>query len=340
MPIIAASTIRQPCLNSDSAPIFMCPLKPLPQTTTLYGSAGDHRGKRPLHRHTGIYRVRSGREDVAHRSAQESFLRNQNTEHVPNDQSRAVGRILAVLEELSIAASPLANHELASRLGVPVASMYRLLKKLCALGYVEKSGSEATYGVGPRLAELGERLADAGGRAPPLRRMMRALHTETGHYITVWVPSGVHVRIAALLVGRIRGPSPGILGELGPPFSTPGLAIASQLPRDEVRALIAHCKRKRISLGRRFADLKDVDKALRTVRSRGFASGYNLRADGWGILAFPITITRDPLRIGALVIGAHAAILRRDEEELVLIARKTIDRYMREQRGRTELERR
>lgn len=259
---------------------------------------------------------------------------------MPSDQSRAVGRILAVLEELSIAASPLANHELASRLGVPVASMYRLLKKLCALGYVEKSGSESSYGVGPRLAELGERLADAGGRAPPLRRMMSALHAETGHYITVWVPSGVHVRIAALLVGRIRGPSPGILGELAPPFSTPGLAIASQLPRDEIRALLAHCKRKRLSLGRRFADMKDVDKALRTVRSRGFVSGYNLRADGWGILAFPITITREPLRIGALVIGAHAATLRRDEEELVHVARKTIDRYVHELSSRAEVDRR
>ena len=65
-----------------------------------------------------------------------------------------------------------------------------------------------------------------------------------------------------------------------------------------------------------------------------------MRADGWGILAFPITITRDPLRIGALVIGAHAAILRRDEEELVQIARKTIDRYSRELSGRGEAERR
>ena len=248
-----------------------------------------------------------------------------------------MGRILAVLEELSVAATPLANHELAARLGVPAASMYRLLRKLRALGYVDRSGEQATYSVGPRLAELGERLADAGGRSPALRRLMHSLHAETGHYVTVWVPSGVHVRIAAILVGNVTDNLPNLPGDIAPPLSTPGLAIASQWRREHVTAMITQCRRRRIALGRRFADRTAIDKALRAIRSRGFIAGYNLRADGWGMLAFPITITTEPARLGALVIGAHVSKLRDQEDQVVPIARKAIAQYAKElERERAE----
>ena len=75
-------------------------------------------------------------------------------ESASDERSRAVARVLAALEALSVAAGPVANHELATRLGVPRASMYRLLQKLAQLGYVEYSASHAGYGVAPRLADL------------------------------------------------------------------------------------------------------------------------------------------------------------------------------------------
>jgi DNA-binding IclR family transcriptional regulator len=244
-----------------------------------------------------------------------------------------VARVLGALEELSIAASSLSNQELALRLGVPPASMYRLLQKLASLGYIEYSQSHARYGVGPLLAELGERLADAGCRAPPLRRLMSTLRSESGHTITVWVRAGLHVRIAALLVGEVRGPLSNVPGERALPFSTPGLAIASRDPRDEVRALVAQCRRRRIGFGRRFGSVSEVERAVREVGSRGFAAGYNLRADGWGMLAWPLPVTTSPLRIGALAIGAPVAVLRRDQAKLVQLADKLIASYLREQGG-------
>jgi DNA-binding IclR family transcriptional regulator len=239
--------------------------------------------------------------------------------------------VLAALEELSIAASPLPNHELALRLGVPPASMYRLLQKMAALGYVEYSASHASYGVGPRLAELGERLADAGCRAPPLRRLMTSLRTETGHTVTVWVPTGIHVRIAALLIGNQRGLLSNAAGELANPFSTPGLAIASQYTREEVRTLAAQCRRRRVAFGARFGSVADVEKALTAVRARGYASGYNMRGDGWGMLAWPIPVTTSPLRFGALAIGAPVAALRREEPTTVPLVAKLVATYLKEQ---------
>lgn len=257
----------------------------------------------------------------------------QDNESPASERSRAVARVLGALEELSVAASPLTNHDLALRLGVPPASMYRLLQKLTSLGYVVYSSSHASYGVAPRLAELGERLTDAGCRAPPLRRLMSALRAETGDTISVWVRSGIYVRIAALLVGEVRGATSNAPGEMTVPFSTPGLAIASQYSRDEVRALVAQCRRRRVTFGRRFNNISEIEKALREIRARGFVAGYNLRDDGWGVLAWPIPVTLSPLRVGALTIGAPVAALRRDEARLVQLTQKLIATYLRELAG-------
>ncbi len=262
-------------------------------------------------------------------------LRKSGTALTPSGSSRAIGRALGTLEELSIAASPLSNRELADRLGVPLASMYRLLQKMTALGYVAYSSSHASYGVGPRLAELGERLADAGCRAPSLRRLMAALREATGHTVTVWVRTGIHVRIAALLVGELRGPTSNAPGELAMPFSTPGLAIASQHSQEDMRALVAQARRRHTPLGRRFGSVSEIEKALREVRTRGFAVGYNLNADGWGMLAWPIPVTLEPLRVGALALGAPVAMLRRAESRLVPLAQNLISGYSREQGAST-----
>jgi DNA-binding IclR family transcriptional regulator len=262
-------------------------------------------------------------------------VKRKEPETASSERSRAVGRALGALEELSVAASPLSNHDLATRLGVPEASMYRLLQKLAALGYVEFSPSHASYSVASPLAELGERLADAGCRAPPLRRLLAALRDETGHNVTVWVRTGINVRLAALLAGDVRGPSSNAPGELSPMFSTPGLAIASRYTREEVRTLVAQSRRRRVALGRRFSGITEIEKALRDVRTRGFAVGYNMLADGWGMLAWPISVTTAPLRIGALALGAPVAALRRDESRLLQLTQRLVASYLREQGAAT-----
>lgn len=258
-------------------------------------------------------------------------MRSPDAESASAERSRAVARVVGALEELSVAAGPLSNQELALRLGVPPASMYRILQKLATMGYVEYSREQTSYSVAPRLAELAERIADAGCRSAPLRRLMAALRAETGDTVTVWVRSGVHVRLAALLGGDVRGPSSNAPGELALPFSTPGLAIASQDTRDDVRALVAQCKRRGIAFGRRFAGAGEIEKSLRDVRSRGFVAGYNLRSDGWGMLAWPIPVTVEPLRVGALAIGAPVVNLRRDESRLIALTQKLLAAYLREQ---------
>jgi DNA-binding IclR family transcriptional regulator len=247
-----------------------------------------------------------------------------------SDTSRTVARVIHVLEQLSVAAEPQSNQDLAKSLRIPASSMHRLLQKLVALRYVECDTDTARYSVAPSLCELGNRLAEVGGYSKPLQSLMAALRSFHGDTVTVWVPSGAHIRISALLLGKIRGLSSFAPGELQEPFSTPGLAIATFYHAQRVRTLIAQARRRRVPLGRRFRLANDVNKAIEQVRRRGFAVGYNMKSDGWGMLAWPLVITKAPLRFGALAVGAPILSLRPRQAAMVAEADRLLAVYNRE----------
>ncbi len=244
--------------------------------------------------------------------------------------SRTVARVVGVLEQLSVAPEPQSNRDLARALGIPVSSMHRLMQKLVALHYVDCDADTARYSVAPSLCELGNRLAEVGGYSKPLQSLMNALRAMSGDTVTIWVPSGAHIRISALLLGKIRGISSYAPGEMQEPFMTPGLAIATFYNTAQVRALIAQARRRRVPLGRRFQRANEITKAIEQVRRSGYAAGYNMKSDGWGILAWPLTITTSPLRFGALAIGSPVSQLRRRQAEIVTAVGKLLGTYNRE----------
>ncbi len=249
-----------------------------------------------------------------------------------DERSRSVARVLTVLEQLSVSPKPLSNQELAEALDVPASSMFRLLQKLVELGYAEFFPEDSSYAITPRLGALGVRLAEAGAHSLPLTRLVAGLRAATGHTIAVWVPNGVSVRISALLIGKIPGTRSTSPGEAAEAFSTPGLAIASQYSAEQVRAVVAQCRRRHVSLGRSFRRLAEIQKALEETRKRGYAIGYNMRSDGWAMLAWPILLSSHPPRLGALALGAQVAVLRRDEAQLVARTQRYLANYLAEQK--------
>lgn len=245
------------------------------------------------------------------------------------DNSRAVARVLDVLEHLSVAPQPLTNLALARRLGVPASSMFRLLQKLVDQGYVDFDESGATYAVSGRLGELGERLADAGCRSGPMRTLLTALRDATGHHAQAWVWSGLHVRLAGIIPGKGERGAASVPGELRFPFSTPGLAIAMHWTENDVRAIARQCRRREIPLGPGFSSVPDVLRALKTIRQNGFAAGYNKISDGWAMIAWPVPIpvALDRSRIGAVAIGSRAPVLRSEERRVLAAAAPLLKAY-------------
>ena len=218
-------------------------------------------------------------------------------------QARTVARVIAVMEQLSLAPRSLSNLQLARTLGVPPSSMHRLLQKMIELGYVEFDSAGPSYGLSTRLGMLGERLADAGCRSLPMQRLLTALRDHTGYNIMVWVPSGMHVRLAAFMAGRLTKTTLNPTRYLTAPFSTAGLAIAIRYTEAEVRQLALQCRRREEPLGRTFTTVAEVLRSLRGYRAVGHVSGYNMLADGWATLAWPLQISLQPSRIGAIAIG-------------------------------------
>ena len=246
-----------------------------------------------------------------------------------SENSRAVARSLGVLEQLSVAARPLTNEQLARALGIPASSCFRLLRKLLELGYVEFDAAGYCYSIGARLGDLAERLTDVACRSLPIRQLLTNLRNSTGFHVSIWVPSGVHVRIASLLAGTRRGPTSNLPGETASPFSTPGIAIAFNYTDAEVRHLALQCRKHGETLGRDFSTVKDILRALRSHRVAGYVTGYNMRSDGWAMLAWPIPVTLKPMRFGAVSLGAPVTLLRRQELELVRLTGAERERYLR-----------
>ena len=248
---------------------------------------------------------------------------------MPNEtnSSRTITRVFAVMEHLSAAPAPMTNLQMAAALRVPVSSMHRLLRKLCALGYVHFESDYARYSVAWRLSDLGRRLADLGGYSPALHTVMSELRRTTGATVTLWVPSGAHVRLSSLFRGQVRGRSSHSPGELREPFSTPGLAIATTYSAAQLRRLTSLARRRNVSFGRNLRTMHDVTRAVETVKRRGYAVGFNLLADGWGLLTWPIPVTLSPRRFGALAVALPVSELRQRQHELVPLVERQMAVY-------------
>lgn len=244
--------------------------------------------------------------------------------------SRTVGRVLEVLEQFSVSPHPLTNGEIASRLRVPASSMHRLLQKLTRLGFLDVDADSASYVISPRLSGLGRRLADIGGYLPPLRTAMSALRSHTGGTVSIWLPAGVQMRLSAILPGRLSVNSTHALGELREPFSTPGLAMATTYSREQLSQLTRAARRRGVPLGRRFRTMRDITSAVQQVTQRRYAVGFNLRSDGWGIIAWPVPMSSDQQRYGVVAVGMQVPELRSREQEIAAYADRLLQRYRKE----------
>lgn len=247
--------------------------------------------------------------------------------------SRTVGRVLQVLEQFSVSPHPLTNGEIAARLRVPASSMHRLLQKLTQLGFLDVDADSASYAISPTLSGLGRRLADIGGYLPPLRTTMSSLRAHTGGTVSIWLPAGVQMRLSAILVGRVSGTSSNTLGELREPFSTPGLAMATTYSREQLSQLTQAARRRGVRLGRRFRTMRDITSAVLQVSQRGYAVGFNLRSDGWGIIAWPVPMSADQQRYGVIAVGMQVPELRSREQEIAAFAERLLQRYRKELRA-------
>lgn len=193
-------------------------------------------------------------------------------------------RVLAVLRALAAAPTPQPAETLARSLGIPRASLYRLLRAMSDEGFVTHFPEERRWGLGIATLELGS----AYLRADPLARLSRPLLSElvdaTGGTVHLAVLHGNETLY--LLVERPRRGDLLVTGEgvrLPAHLTATGRAMLAHLSPSQLRALYPRRLVLREDAGPR--TLRELREELESERARGWSSEQGLVSPGFASVA-------------------------------------------------------
>ncbi|MBB4640749.1 IclR family transcriptional regulator [Rhizorhapis suberifaciens] len=150
----------------------------------------------------------------------------------PGGSVKSAMRTLDVLELLVGQARPMAAHEIAAALAIPMSSLSYLLSTLAERGYLERSGR--FYGIGDAIRRLQPRRAapTVAERAVPLVASLRHQLNETASF---FVRRGFEIEAVASEVGQHALRYTLEVGQRAPLHSfAAGKALLARLDEDEL----------------------------------------------------------------------------------------------------------
>jgi IclR family acetate operon transcriptional repressor len=227
---------------------------------------------------------------------------------------QSVDRALDLLEALVAAEGEVAITALASRTGLHVSTVHRLLATLLRRGYVRQNPETSRYYVGAKLATLSEgrsRFGELRLRARPLLRSLTEATRETANLVVLDDLQAVYIETM---------PSPQVVrlfttvGNRTPLHATgAGKALLANLPSARREALL-----ERLDL-RGYTARTIVDRAAQRrthtqVRERGYALDDEEYDEGVRCVAVAVLAAagrESPAPVAALSISAPASRLTR-----------------------------
>jgi DNA-binding IclR family transcriptional regulator len=197
--------------------------------------------------------------------------------------------VLDILEFLEVRDEPQTLTQIVSGLGLPKASVHRLLTTLRTRGYIEQERPRGGYGLGLRVLRLAARARERMDLASVAQPFLKRLAEETGESCQLSVRSGSQ----ALCIARAASPEhPGVslTGSVGSVFPLHAAAVG--------KVLLAHAPtvERELYLTRHLAaytpqthDAPDALAAeLDAVRLAGLAHDREEYKRGLSALAAPI----------------------------------------------------
>jgi DNA-binding IclR family transcriptional regulator len=201
----------------------------------------------------------------------------------------AADQVLLLLAQLARSPEPMAASTLATGLGLPRSTTYRLLRVLQGHGLVVHLAEERRYGLGVGVYELGS----AYQRQAPLQRIARpALHrlveqTAQNAHLSVLHGRDVLYLIEERAVGR-----PLLVTDVGvrlpAVLTASGLAMLARLPARQVRALFPDRESLVQRNGRGPTSPTELRRMLVDVRARGFAAEEGSVTEGLSSIAHAV----------------------------------------------------
>ena len=195
----------------------------------------------------------------------------------------AVDRALTVLDALAAGPGDLGTNEIARRTGINASTVSRLLATLARAGYVDHVGASGRYRLGPRLLELGNRVADRLDLREVARPHLQALAAETGETITLSAPGDPD----AVTVDFVQSASSvQSMARLGRPSVSHATATGKVLLAFGEVALPAGPLRAFAQ--RTITDRRRLTSEVKRVRERGWAEAFDEREENLGAIAAPV----------------------------------------------------
>jgi IclR family acetate operon transcriptional repressor len=234
---------------------------------------------------------------------------------------RSIERAFELLEHLADAGGRLALTELAEVSGLPMPTIYRLMRTLVNGGYVRQEPSKR-YALGPRLIHLGEiagRLL--GSWAQP---SLAQLVDEVGETANMAILEGDEVVYVAQVPSRH---SMRMFTEVGrrvnPHCTGVGKALLAQLPDPVAREIVTRTGLPEFT-PRTITDLDALLEELGTIRRRGYALDDGEQEIGVRCVAVPLTGT--PALAAISISGPQGRLPLSVVDDVVPIMRRTAKR--------------
>ncbi|RSN46756.1 IclR family transcriptional regulator [Actinomadura sp. WAC 06369] len=238
---------------------------------------------------------------------------------------RSLERAFELLEHLADAGGEMALSELTEVSGLPMPTIYRLMRTLVNRGYVRQEPSKR-YALGPRLIRLGEGAGRLLGSwaGPVLSRLvdevgetanMAVLEGDEAVYVAQ-VPSRHSMRMFTEVGRRVQPHCTGV-----------GKALLSQLPEAKVREILARTGMAAHTPST-FTDPESLIAELARVRERGYALDEEEQEVGVRCVAVPLRGA--PALTALSVSGPSGRLTRETVTDVVPIMLDAAERFARE----------
>ncbi len=215
-----------------------------------------------------------------------------------------IDKTFTILEVLARTGRPLMLAELAEESRLPKPTVYRILKSVRELGYVNQAARGGAYELSSRLATLREHGRDEAVRTK-VRPLMTRLHGRFDETVNLGFLEGIYVRYA--LVMETTQPlrwivKPGARDL----FHTTALgrAVVAHLPVEQQARLVTKACGTLPARGRKAARMR-LEKELAATRARGFALEEEETVVGVACVAVPLVELGEPLAAVSVSVPVH-----------------------------------
>ncbi|WP_067450208.1 IclR family transcriptional regulator [Actinomadura macra] len=238
---------------------------------------------------------------------------------------RSLERAFELLEQMADAGGEITLSELTEVSGLPMPTIYRLMRTLVNHGYVRQEPSKR-YALGPRLIRLGEgasRLLGSWAR-PVLSRLvddvgetanMAVLEGDEAVYVAQ-VPSKHSMRMFTEVGRRVQPHCTGV-----------GKALLSQLSEHRVREILTRTGMES-QTPNTFTDPDALVTELARIREQGYAVDDEEQEIGVRCVAVPLLGA--PTLTALSVSGPSARMTRETVADVVPIMRDAAERFAKE----------